>query len=149
MTMLRKLMQALGPKPPKSAPLPDPDAELALGALLVRVAMSDENYQFVEISLIDKILARVYHHSPLEAAKIRAICEKLHAAAPDTDTFAALIRETTSHEERLEAIEAIWTVVLADGREYETEIQMVEDIRMALGLSHAESEAAHDRAKAE
>ncbi len=146
--MFKKLLQTFGSKPVEPANLPDPDAELALGALLVRVAMSDENYQFVEVSLIDKILARIYHHNPLEAAKIRATCERLHAAAPDTDTFAALIRETTTQEDRISAIEAIWAAVLADGKELESEINMVEDIRLALGLSHAESEAAHDKARA-
>ena len=102
--MLKKLFQAF--RPPQSPNLPDPDAELALGALLVRIAQSDRAYLVEEISLIDRILARLYGHNALEAAKVRATCEKLHAAAPETDTFGRLIRETTGLEERLAALDA-------------------------------------------
>ncbi len=141
--MLRNFFQAFRPSEPN--PLPDPDAELALGALLVRVAQSDRDYQVEEISLIDRILARMYQHNALEAAKVRATCEKLHAAAPDTDTFGKLIRETTGLEERLAALDALWEVVLADGQQGEGELKIVEDARKAMGLSFADSEAARDR----
>jgi uncharacterized tellurite resistance protein B-like protein len=142
--MLRKLFQAFRADNPEQ--LPDPDAELALGALLVRVAKSDKEYHLEEIGLIDRILARLYQHSPIEAAKIRATCEKLHAAAPETAVFAKLIRETTGLEERLAALDALWEVVLADGRQVDNEIEIVENTRKALGLSRADSDAARARA---
>ena len=41
--MLKKFFQAF--RPPQPPALPDPDAELALGALMVRVAQSDREYQ--------------------------------------------------------------------------------------------------------
>lgn len=144
--MLKKLFQSFRPAEP--APLPDPDAELALGALLVRVALADRDYQVEEISLIDRILARMYRHNAIEAAKVRATCEKLHAAAPDTDTFGKLIRETTDLEERLAALEALWEVVLADGEQKEGELKIIEEARKAMGLSFADSEAARDRVTA-
>lgn len=142
--MLRKLFQTFRPAD-APAPLPDPDAELALGALLVRVAKSDRDYKLEEISLIDRILARLYQHNAIEAAKVRATCEKLHAAAPDTDTFGKLIRETTGLAERLNALEALWEVVLADGNQAEGELKIVEEARKAMGLSFADSQAARDR----
>lgn len=141
--MLKKFFQAF--RPPEPAPLPDPDAELALGALLVRVAKADRDYKVEEIRLIDRILARLYRHNAIEAAKVRATCEKLHAAAPDTDTFAKLIRETTGLEERLAAIEALWEVVLADGKQDEGELKIVEEARKAMGLSFNDSEAAREK----
>ena len=145
--MLSKLFQAFRAQNPEPG-LPDPDAELALGALLVRVAQSDRDYQVEEISLIDRILARQFQHSPIEAAKIRATCEKLQAAAPETDTFASLIRTTTGIEMRLTALDALWEVVLADGRQQENELRIVEEARLALGLSRAQADAARERAQA-
>ncbi|MCE8513636.1 TerB family tellurite resistance protein [Ruegeria pomeroyi] len=141
--MLKKFLQAF--RPPSPTPLPDPDAELALGALLVRVAKADREYQVEEISLIDRILARLYGHNAIEAAKVRATCEKLHAAAPDTDTFGKLIRETTGLEERLAALDALWEVVLADGLQREGELKIVEEARIAMGLSRKDSDGARDR----
>lgn len=144
MPLLKKFFQAFRPSEPPA--LPDPDAELALGALLVRVAKSDRDYKLEEISLIDRILARLYQHNAIEAAKVRATCEKLHAAAPETDTFGRLIRETTGLEERLAALDALWEVVLADGNEHEGEITIIEDARKAMGLSYADSQKARARA---
>ena len=141
--MLRKFFQSF--RSQEAPPLPDPDAELALGALLVRVAKSDRDYQLEEISLIDRILARLYRHNAIEAAKVRATCEKLHAAAPETDTFGKLIRETTGLQERLAALDALWEVVLADGVQAEGEEKIVEDARKAMGLSYADSQAARER----
>lgn len=143
--MLRNLLQSF--RKPKDTPLPDPDAELALGALLVQVAQADRNYHVDEISLIDKILARVYEHNPIEAARVRATCEKLHAAAPETDTFGKLIRETTGLEERLASLDALWAVVLADGVEKESEIEIVEEARKAMGLSVLDSQKAREKAE--
>ncbi len=142
--MLGKFFQSL--RTPKPGQLPDPDAELALGALLVRVAKSDSEYQVSEIGIIDRILARLYSHNAVEAAKIRATCEKLHAAAPDSDAFAKLIRETTGIEERLAALDALWEVVLADGVQNENEFRIVEEARSAMGLSAIDSEKSRERA---
>ena len=144
--MLKSLFQAF--RPPKTTMLPDPDAELALGALLVRIAQSDRAYLLEEISLIDRILASLYGHNAIEAAKVRATCEKLHSAAPDTDTFGKLIRETTDLENRLAALDALWEVVLADGHEHPGEVQIVEDARKAMGLSVIDNQRARDRARA-
>ncbi len=143
MAMLKKFFQAF--RPPQESALPDPDAELALGALLVRVAQADRDYKVEEISLIDRILARLYQHNAIEAAKVRATCEKLHAAAPETDTFGKLIRETTDLQERLAALDALWEVVLADGNSDEGEMKIVEEARIAMGLSYNDSQAARDR----
>ena len=144
--MLKKLFQAF--RPSQSQSLPDPDAELALGALLVRIAQSDRAYVLEEISLIDRILARLYEHNAIEAAKVRATCEKLHAAAPETDTFGRLIRETTGLEERLAALDALWEVVLADRREHEGEVQIVQDACKAMGLAVMDNKRARDKARA-
>ena len=141
--MLSKLFQSF--RPPAPPTVPDPDAELALGALLVRVAKADRDYKLEEISMIDRILARLYGHSAIEAAKVRATCERLHAAAPDSDTFGKLIRETTLLPDRLAALDALWELVLADGREDDGEVKIVEEARIAMGLSHADSVAARQR----
>lgn len=143
--MLHKLFAAF--RANNTEDLPDPDAELALGALLVRVAKSDQNYQVEEISLIDRILARLFQHNAIEAAKIRATCEKLHAAAPETDTFAKLIRETTGLQDRLAALDALWEVVLADGEPKQNELRVLESARKAMGLSFIESKAAREKAE--
>lgn len=127
---------------PKSEPLPEPDEKLALGALMVRVAMSDHSYKFSEISRIDRLLTRFYGLNPVDAAKMRATCEKLEKQAPDTDQFAHLIRESVSFEARVDALEALWEVVLADGVQHEEEVSVIDHVREAIGLSQDDSDRA-------
>lgn len=126
----------------KPAPLPEPDAKLALGALMVRVAKSDETYRVEEIQRIDRILAHANGIGPIDAAKMRATCERLEALAPETGSFAALIRETVSHDGRMEVLQALWQVLLADGLERPEEISVIDATRTALGLSADDSAAA-------
>ncbi len=78
----------------KKAPLPEPTPQLALGALLVRIALSDRTYQVKEIAAIDTILAATFTLKPLEAAKLRATCEALERDAPGTPEFAVILRDT-------------------------------------------------------
>lgn len=143
--LLHRLLHAFSA--PQPQPLPEPDEKLALGALLVRVAMSDQDYQLAEISRIDRLFGRIYGLKPIEAAKMRAMSEKLERKAPQTDKFAIIIRETVSFEARVDALEAMWEVVLADGDVAPSELCVLEAARDALGLSEADSDAA--RAQAE
>ena len=127
-------------------PLPEPDAKLALGALMVRVAKSDAVYRVEEISRIDRLLAQMNGLGPVDAAKMRALCEKIEAEAPATKKFALLIRETVSVEARIEAHEALWQVMLADGVRREEELAVVNQVRDALGLTEAQCDRARARA---
>ncbi|WP_294607614.1 TerB family tellurite resistance protein [Roseovarius sp.] len=138
--MINRILHAFSA--PKPAPLPEPDEKLALGALMVRVAKSDHNYEVAEIKRIDRLLARLYGLKPIEAAKMRATCEKLEHAAPDTSRFAHLIRETVSIDARVNALEALWEVVLSDGASHPEELQVLDAAREAMGLSHADNETA-------
>ncbi|MFD1159285.1 tellurite resistance TerB family protein [Roseovarius aestuarii] len=143
--MLSRILNAFSTPTPE--PLPEPDQKLALGALMVRVAKSDDHYQFEEISRIDRLLTRLFGLNPVEAAKTRAICEKLEREAPETEHFAHVIRSSTTFQARVEALEAMWEVLLADGEHHEAEETVIEATRIALGLSDSDSATA--RATAE
>ncbi|MEL7257319.1 MAG: TerB family tellurite resistance protein [Pseudomonadota bacterium] len=143
-SFLHRLLHAFDA--PEPAPLPEPDEKLALGTLLVRVAKSDLEYAFAEISQIDKLLTRLFGLGPIEAAKMRATCERLDKEAPDTDKFAQIIREMVSFDARLDALEALWEVVLVDGSVQSEEINVVSEVQTALGLSEEDSVAAKAKA---
>jgi len=89
---------------PEPETLPDPDARLALGALLVRIARSDGDYADVEIAQIDRAMMARYNMGPAQAAALRAQCETLEAEAPDTVRFTRAIKDAVSHEDRLSVV---------------------------------------------
>src|SRR6056297_43692 len=142
--MFTRLLQALGARRP--TPLPAPDEKRALGALMVRIAKSDRHYDVAEIRRIDRLLARLHGLGPVEAAKMRATCEKLEHAAPDSDRFGHLIRETVPRETRRAALAALWEVVLSDGETPKQELHVLDAARTAMGLTEQESDAARARA---
>ena len=119
--------------------LPEPDEKLALGALLVRVAKSDRHYDAAEIGEIDRILAGTFHLNPVEAAKMRATCEKLDAAAPGTPDFALLIRQNVDYPHRLAMVRALWRVIMADGAHAPEEDATLREIETMLGIDATDS----------
>ena len=128
-------------RPPARKPLPQPDAQLALGALLVRVAFADRDYKASEIGQIDRILARTFSLKPIEAAKLRATCEALERDAPGTPEFARILREEVDYEARKALGDAMWSVALADGVSDTSEEMQLEEIETALGLTEADIKA--------
>ena len=119
---------------PAAPPLPEPDEHLALGALLVRVAKSDSHYHIQEISEIDHILQESFALNAVEAAKMRATCEKLEAQAPGTPDFALLIRQNIDYAHRLSILPAFRRVVIADGVHVQAEADAVLEIEDMLGI---------------
>ncbi|WP_417719688.1 TerB family tellurite resistance protein [Salipiger sp.] len=131
--------------PPKS-PLPALDAQHALGALLVRMALVDGAYLFEEVAEIDRILEEAHGLGPIDAARMRAECERIAFEAPDIDRMAQLIRESVDFEHRRDTVVALWKVALSDGLTDEREAALVDLVEDKLGLSTRDSEAARAEA---
>ncbi len=124
------------------APLPEPDAKLALGTLLVRVAQADNMYLFEEISQIDRILSAVNGINAVEAAKMRATCERLARSIKDDSRMALLIRENVDYAHRVEAVQALWQVAEADGITDDREADLVHLVEEVLGITTEDNDAA-------
>ncbi|MBV7408846.1 MULTISPECIES: TerB family tellurite resistance protein [Roseobacteraceae] len=141
------MFERLFPKRPKeTAPLPEPTPQLALGALLVRVAMADREYQAPEVAAIDKILAATFNLKPLEAAKLRATCEALERHAPGTPEYTDILRETVAYEDRRGLAVAMWQVLLADGDHARIEEDVLHQIEAALAITPEDSAAIRTQA---
>ncbi|MEL6102856.1 MAG: TerB family tellurite resistance protein [Pseudomonadota bacterium] len=134
------MFERLFPRRANTKPdLPQPNPQLALGALLVRVAFADRDYKASEIGVIDRILASTFGIGPIEAAKLRATCEALERDAPGTPEFAEILREEIDYAHRKDLALAMWQVLLADGREAEIEEAVLHQIEAALGITAEDS----------
>lgn len=141
--LLRRL---LAPAPDR---LPEPDARLALAALLVRVARTDGLYSAEEVKRIDRVLAARHHLGPFEVAHLRTEAEELESEAPDTVRFTRAIKAATALEDRTELMTAMWSVALADGLRDEQEDRLMRMVANLLGLTDVESAQARHRAERE
>jgi uncharacterized tellurite resistance protein B-like protein len=138
-TLLRRL---LAPAPDR---LPEPEAKLALAALLVRIARSDGSYAPVETARIEKVLARSYALTPAAAASLRHEAEELEFEAPDTVRFTRALKDAVAHDARIALLEAMWEVVLADGTRDDDEEQLMRLVANLLGITDVESALARQR----
>ncbi|MGC3939355.1 TerB family tellurite resistance protein [Roseobacter sp. EG26] len=130
---LRRLTQ------PDPTELPDEDARLALTALLVRIARSDNDYSLREKERIDLINAHRYGLGPGATSALRAEAEALEAEAPDTVRFTRAIKEAVPYEDRRAVVQALWQVVLADGTRAQEEDALVRMVTNFLGVSDRDS----------
>jgi len=80
--MFDKLLRSL--LAPAPSPLDPPDARVALAALLVRIARTDNDYASVESETIDRVLAARFGLTAWEAQALRHEAETLEAQAPPT-----------------------------------------------------------------
>ena len=140
--MLSLLRTLLAPNPPRLA---DPDAHLALAALLVRVARSDGDYTKTEVAHIDRILMQRHGLSPAAAADLRAQAEQVEAEAPDTVRFTRALKSAVPLEDRTALVEALWSVALSDGARDADEDRLLRLVSNLLGLTDVESAQARQR----
>ena len=144
--MLERLFPRRAPSP---KPLPQPNAQLALGTLLVRVALANRQYLAAKVAQIDKILSATFSLKPLDVDKLRAECEALERHGPGTSEFTKIVREEVAYVDRKALGDAMWAVAMADGRRDEDEEVQPLDIETALGLSDADIAEARKNALGE
>ncbi|MFC0342256.1 tellurite resistance TerB family protein [Paracoccus niistensis] len=137
--MFRSLLpRLLGEDPPETT-LSHDDAEVAIAALMVRIARADNHYGKDERTHIDALLARRRNLSAADAADRRAAAEMIEAEAPDTVRFTRAIKDRIALEERAEIIGALWEIALADGTRSPDEDAMIRLVASLLGVSDVES----------
>lgn len=137
--MFRNLLSRLFTDDASTPPLAAPDAEVAIAALLVRVARADDRYELVERQRIDRVLARRRGLTLDEAAERRAAAEMIEAEAPDTVRFTRQIKDRIALEDRTGVIGAMWEVAYADGRRGADEETMIRLVAGLLGIADRDS----------
>ena len=125
--------------------LDDYDEKIALAALCVRVAKSDNDYASKEISIIDSELGQHFSLSINEATKLRSEAEKLEQEAPDTVRFTRAIKEKIELDKRRAVLEILWKITLADGKREAEEDSLMRLISGLLGLTDIESAKARQK----
>lgn len=126
-------------------PLPLEDARIALGALMVRVARTDNSYTSAEKSRIDRVLIETYGISAPEAEALRADAETAEENAADTVRFTKLIKDAVPYDHRKDVVEALWRVAATDGINSE-EHGLLRLVSNLVGVSDVDSALARQRA---
>ena len=135
--MLTDILNAF--KSPKPSPLRTDDAQLAMAALLVRLARADQDYSDDEKDLIGALLKSRFSLATDQVDILRTSAEELEAKAPDTVRFTKLIKDTVPYEQRQSVVRDLWAVVLADGTRDAEENSMMRMLANLLGVNDRDS----------
>ncbi|MDO5705104.1 MAG: TerB family tellurite resistance protein [Paracoccus sp. (in: a-proteobacteria)] len=147
--MFRNLLSRLFSDDPQPQPLASVDAEVAIAALLVRVARADDHYSPTEQSRIDRILARRRGLDDKEAAARRAAAEMIEAEAPDTVRFTRVVKDRVALDDRLGVIGAMWEVAYADAQRNPEEESLIRLVAGLLGVNDRDSAVARQQVLAQ
>jgi len=125
LTMLR------GAAPP--TPLPAADRLHLTGALLVRVARADDQWHLAEVQALDRLLGTLAQVGPLQAARLRAACERLEITLPPTADLGPLLAAHLSAPDRAALLAGLETVALADGVDHPQERAVIARVAALIG----------------
>lgn len=140
--MFRSLLSRLFTDESDQTPLAADDADVAVAALLVRLARSDDRYTDNERRRIDQILTQRHHLKAETAAEYRAAAEMIEAEAPDTVRFTRLIKSRVPLDSRVGIVSSMWEVAYADGNRSPSEDAMIRQAASLLGVTDRESAVA-------
>lgn len=128
--------------PPRTEVPPD----IAIAALMVEAACVDGHYDPDEALRIDVLLARLLDLSAPEAQRLRLAGEAAQAEAPDLVRFSRAVKYALDEAARADLMQALWSVVLTDGRRDPQEDALMRRLAPLVGVDDDVSAAARRRA---
>lgn len=124
------------------------EEKIAAAALLVEAGLADGDFGTAERERILEILARRFELPDDLAHDLFAIAESEAREAVEWHGFTQAVKEATGEAERIQLIELLWEVVLADGEVHDYEASLIRRLSGLLYVSGRESAEARNRAKA-
>ena len=122
------------------------DARLAITALMIRVARSDDDYSKAELNNIISLISARFKLSNDEANELIKEAELVEEQAPDTVRFTKSIKSAIDFDDRIAIIEDLWSVVLTDSFRDTNEDALIRTVVSLLGVSDKNSAFARQRA---
>jgi len=122
------------------------DARLAITALMIRVARSDDDYSKAELNNIISLISARFKLSNDEANELLKEAELVEEQAPDTVRFTKSIKSAIDFDDRIAIIEDLWSVVLTDSFRDTNEDALIRTVVSLLGVSDKDSAFARQRA---
>ncbi len=121
------------------------DARLAITALMIRVARSDNNFSEEELLNIKKLIQQRFKINSVDSNKLVEEAKLLEDQAPDTVRFTKSIKEAVAFEDRSALVEDLWSIVLTDNYRDANEDALIRTVVSLLGVSDKESALARQK----
>jgi uncharacterized tellurite resistance protein B-like protein len=90
------------------------ELEIALTALLIEAAYSDDHFDDAERAVIARLIEHRFRLSRADARSLLAAAEAAAADSAELFHFTRIINERLAPEERIQLVEMLWEVAYAD-----------------------------------
>lgn len=124
------------------------ELQVAAAALLVEAARMDDSFGTEEWEAIRALLAGRFGLNEDETKTLMQAAETKATDAVELYSFARVVKDGFEHDERVELMEMLWTVVYADGTVHDHEANLLRRVAGLIYVSDRESGAARKRARA-
>ncbi len=126
----------------------DDDPRIAAAALLTRVVNADGVRATAETERLRQVLAETYSVTGRELDALLEAGEQADDEAVDLYSFTSVLMRHLDHEARVQFIELMWEIVLADGDIHELEDNTVWRVAELLGIETRDRITARQRVQA-
>ena len=111
---IRAWISRSGPNSRNTSDPAQSELQLALTALLIEAAYSDDHFDGPERAVIARLIERRFNLLPSDVRTLLATGEAAATESVELFHFTRIINERLSYEERVELIELMWDVAFAD-----------------------------------
>ncbi|MDG2312630.1 MAG: TerB family tellurite resistance protein [Alphaproteobacteria bacterium] len=128
---LRKIFEVGGPSTEHPGQQNVDDLHLAAAVLLIEAARMDDTFDSEERVIIANLVRSKFDLSENEASLLINLANQVAEDSIELSRFTKKIRDSFGHDDRVEMLEMLWRVVLADGKLHDHEASL---LRRAAGL---------------
>ena len=122
------------------------DARMAITALMIRVARSDDDFSNDEFNNIINLVSKRFDLNEQAANELMTEAKLLEEQAPDTVRFTKSIKTAIAFENRSALVEDLWAIALTDDYRDANEDALIRTVVGFLGVSDKDSALARQRA---
>lgn len=143
--MLKRLKELFKTSPVAQVSVKVNETQIALAALLIEAATSDEEYSDPEREMISVVLKRHFSLSDEDAETVIKNAEVEHGQSHQLLYFTRTIKDSFPIEDRVEIVEMLWEIAYADGELSQYEANLVRRICGLIYVDDVESGKAKKR----
>jgi uncharacterized tellurite resistance protein B-like protein len=121
------------------------DARMAITALMIRVARSDDDFTNDEFNNIIYLVKKRFDLTDETANELISEAKLLEEQAPDTVRFTRSIKTAIAFEKRSALVEDLWSIALIDDYRDTNEDALIRTVVGLLGVSDKDSALARQR----
>jgi len=123
---------------PESGSLSEDKIRLACAALLIEVAVVDQEFDNTEFNALQTILSTQYGISEDECRALTALAQQECEDATSMYQFTQLVNQHCSHNDKFTLIKGMWTIAYADGDLDKYEEYIIRKVSDLIHVAHGD-----------